>query len=181
MVTQLHIHVYILFSPIIMLHHKWLGIVLSATQQDLWDILKFYSYSLSSLFMSILLCCYNKCCFLPLYHIYWLSLYVCYFISIYLTKFILLLVLSLMLLGSSDILSSANWNSFTFLLIFMHLTAFSYLIKLAKYLQFTLNIGYNGHLYLAPNLSKKVFSTSSIMKDILGHEYILYICFLRSY
>ena len=35
MVTQLYIHVYILFSPIIMLHHKWLDIVLSATQQDL--------------------------------------------------------------------------------------------------------------------------------------------------
>ena len=35
MVTQLHIHVYILFSHIIMLHHKWLDIVPSATQQDL--------------------------------------------------------------------------------------------------------------------------------------------------
>ena len=35
MVTQLHVHVYILFSPIILLHHKWLHIVLSATQQDL--------------------------------------------------------------------------------------------------------------------------------------------------
>ena len=35
MVTQLHMHVYILFSPIITLHHKWLDIVLSATQQDL--------------------------------------------------------------------------------------------------------------------------------------------------
>ena len=35
MVTQLHTHVYILFSHIIMLHHKWLDIVLSATQQDL--------------------------------------------------------------------------------------------------------------------------------------------------
>ena len=35
MVTQLHIHVYILFSHIIMLHHKWLNIVPSATQQDL--------------------------------------------------------------------------------------------------------------------------------------------------
>ena len=34
-VTQLHIHIYILFSHIIMLHHKWLDIVLSATQQDL--------------------------------------------------------------------------------------------------------------------------------------------------
>ena len=34
-VTQLHIHVHILFSPIIMLHHKWLDIVPSATQQDL--------------------------------------------------------------------------------------------------------------------------------------------------
>ena len=33
-VTQLHIHIYILFSPIIMLHHKQLDIVLSATQQD---------------------------------------------------------------------------------------------------------------------------------------------------
>ena len=35
MVTQLHIHVYILFSLIIMLHHKWLDIVLTATQQGL--------------------------------------------------------------------------------------------------------------------------------------------------
>ena len=35
MVTQLHIHVYILFSPTIMLHHKWLDIALRATQQDL--------------------------------------------------------------------------------------------------------------------------------------------------
>ena len=33
--TQLHIEVYILFSPIIMLHHKWIDIVLSAKQQDL--------------------------------------------------------------------------------------------------------------------------------------------------
>ena len=35
MVTQLHIHVHILFSHIIMLHHKWLDIVPRATQQDL--------------------------------------------------------------------------------------------------------------------------------------------------
>ena len=35
MVTQLHIHVHILFSHIIMLHHKWLDIVPSATQQKL--------------------------------------------------------------------------------------------------------------------------------------------------
>ena len=35
MVTQLHTHVYILFSHIIMFHHKWLHIVPSATQQDL--------------------------------------------------------------------------------------------------------------------------------------------------
>ena len=35
MVTQLHIHVHIHFSHIIMLHHKWLGIVPSATQQGL--------------------------------------------------------------------------------------------------------------------------------------------------
>ena len=34
-VTQLQIYVYILFSHIIMLHHKWLDIVSSATQQDL--------------------------------------------------------------------------------------------------------------------------------------------------
>ena len=34
MVTQLHIHVHILFSHIIMLHHKWLEIVPSVTQQD---------------------------------------------------------------------------------------------------------------------------------------------------
>ena len=34
-VTQLHIHVHILFSHIIMLHHKWLDIVPRATQQDL--------------------------------------------------------------------------------------------------------------------------------------------------
>ena len=33
MVTQLHIHVYILFSHIIMLHHKWLDMVPSATEQ----------------------------------------------------------------------------------------------------------------------------------------------------
>ena len=37
MVTQLHMHVCILFSPIIMLHDKWLDIVLSETQQDLTD------------------------------------------------------------------------------------------------------------------------------------------------
>ena len=35
MVTQLNIHVYILFSHIIMLHCKQLDIVPSATQQDL--------------------------------------------------------------------------------------------------------------------------------------------------
>ena len=35
MVTQLHIHVYIIFSHIIMLHHKWPDIVSSDTQQDL--------------------------------------------------------------------------------------------------------------------------------------------------
>ena len=35
MVTQLHIHVHILFSHIIMFHHKWLDIVPGATQQDL--------------------------------------------------------------------------------------------------------------------------------------------------
>ena len=35
MVTKLHIHEYILFSHIIMLHHKWLHIVPSATQKDL--------------------------------------------------------------------------------------------------------------------------------------------------
>ena len=33
-VTQSHIHVHILFSHIIMLHHKWPHIVPSATQQD---------------------------------------------------------------------------------------------------------------------------------------------------
>ena len=33
-VTQLHIHVYILFSHIVMLHHKWPDIVPSAIQQD---------------------------------------------------------------------------------------------------------------------------------------------------
>jgi len=35
MVTQLHIHLYILFSYIIRLHHKWLDTVPSATHQDL--------------------------------------------------------------------------------------------------------------------------------------------------
>ena len=35
MVTQAHIHRYILFSRIIRLHHKWLDVVPSATQQDL--------------------------------------------------------------------------------------------------------------------------------------------------
>ena len=35
MVTQLHIHVHILFLHIILLHHKWLDIVPSATQQHL--------------------------------------------------------------------------------------------------------------------------------------------------
>jgi len=34
-VTQLHIHVYMVFSHIIMLRHKWLDIVPSAIQQDL--------------------------------------------------------------------------------------------------------------------------------------------------
>ena len=33
--TQLHIYVYIIFSPIVMLRYKYLDIVLSATQQDL--------------------------------------------------------------------------------------------------------------------------------------------------
>ena len=33
--TQLHIHVYIIFSHIIMLHHKRLDMVPRATQQDL--------------------------------------------------------------------------------------------------------------------------------------------------
>ena len=33
-VTQSHIHVHILFSHIIMLHHKWPDIVPSAIQQD---------------------------------------------------------------------------------------------------------------------------------------------------
>ena len=33
--TQLHIEVYIIFSPIVMLPCKYLDIVLSATQQDL--------------------------------------------------------------------------------------------------------------------------------------------------
>ena len=33
--TQLHIHAYIVFSLIIMLHHKWLDIVPNAEQQDL--------------------------------------------------------------------------------------------------------------------------------------------------
>ena len=36
-VTHLHIHVEILFSHTILLHHKWLDIVPSATQQDLID------------------------------------------------------------------------------------------------------------------------------------------------
>ena len=36
MVTQLYLHVYILFSHIIVLQHKWLDIFLSATQQDLF-------------------------------------------------------------------------------------------------------------------------------------------------
>ena len=35
MVTQLHIHVYIIFSPIVVLRCKYLDIDLSATQQDL--------------------------------------------------------------------------------------------------------------------------------------------------
>ena len=33
--TQLQKHVYIIFSPIVVLHFKYLDIVLSATQQDL--------------------------------------------------------------------------------------------------------------------------------------------------
>ena len=33
--TQSHIHIYILFCHIIMLHHEWLDMVPSATQQDL--------------------------------------------------------------------------------------------------------------------------------------------------
>ena len=32
---------FFLFSPIIMLHHKWLDIVLSATQQDLMQTIAF--------------------------------------------------------------------------------------------------------------------------------------------
>ena len=35
MVTQLNVHVYIIFSYIIMLYHKWLDIDPRATQQDL--------------------------------------------------------------------------------------------------------------------------------------------------
>ena len=35
MVTQLYVHVHILFLHITMLHRKWLDIVPSATQQDL--------------------------------------------------------------------------------------------------------------------------------------------------
>ena len=35
--TQLHIHVYINFPPIVVLHCKYLDIVFSATQQDLMD------------------------------------------------------------------------------------------------------------------------------------------------
>ena len=35
MLTQLHIPVHIQFLHIIMLHHKWLDVVPSATQQDL--------------------------------------------------------------------------------------------------------------------------------------------------
>ena len=35
MMSQLHIHVYILFSHSIMLHHEWLDIVPRATQQNL--------------------------------------------------------------------------------------------------------------------------------------------------
>ena len=44
--TQLHIHVYILFSHIIMLHHKWLDRVPSATQQETFFFghCLFYSY-----------------------------------------------------------------------------------------------------------------------------------------
>ena len=34
MVTQLHIHLYILFSYIIVLHHKWLDIVAIAFGMD---------------------------------------------------------------------------------------------------------------------------------------------------
>ena len=35
MVTQLQIHVYIVFSHIIVLHHKWSDILSSAKKQDL--------------------------------------------------------------------------------------------------------------------------------------------------
>ena len=34
-VTQLHIHVYMLFCPLIMLHHEWLDIVPIAAQMEL--------------------------------------------------------------------------------------------------------------------------------------------------
>ena len=39
MVTQLHIHAYIFFSPIIMLHHKWLDIVqnMCFLKSGFWD------------------------------------------------------------------------------------------------------------------------------------------------
>ena len=33
-VTQSHIHVYIFFSPIIMLYHKWADLVARGIQQD---------------------------------------------------------------------------------------------------------------------------------------------------
>ena len=32
---QLHTHVYIILSPIVMMHYKYLEVILSATQQDL--------------------------------------------------------------------------------------------------------------------------------------------------
>lgn len=97
------------------------------------SILEFSSHFLLSLFMSFFPCCYYKCFFLPLYLVTGSCL--CVYNYMYLTKPILLLILSLILLGSSVILWSANWNCFTSpLLILRHRIAFSNLIKLAKYL-----------------------------------------------
>ena len=60
--TQSHIHIYILFSHIIRLHHKWPDIVPSATQQDLIANPPCFWISLPLLgLMRVLLCSSSVC------------------------------------------------------------------------------------------------------------------------
>lgn len=68
MVIQLHIHVHILFSHIIMLHCKWLDIVPSATQEDL--IANPFQRQSSASIMFNMACLYDVWSFNPFKHIF---------------------------------------------------------------------------------------------------------------